>query len=300
MVDDIDRLENARREIDRIDDQLHDLLMARAKLVTDIAAAKARHSEKGVSALRPAREIQVLRRLKARHEGELPFEVLVRIWRELVAGLTRMQGPFSVIVLGGEGTLKYWDLARYYYGSNTPMSFARSETQLLEAVSEGDGIVGILPLAVDSTDANPWWVRLTGQEDTPRIIARLPFTVSGPVAAAHPEAFVLAKGPLEPSGEDVTLVRLKVEGGVSRARLGVLLGEAKLAATALEVWQGDDTELREHLISIDGALDGLALLDTLATVNRSAEGAVLEGAIIGLVARPLDSATSGDETGGAS
>ena len=289
MTDDTKKLENARRDIDQIDDQLHDLIMARAEKVTDIAAAKARLSEKGVSGLRPAREIQVLRRLHARHKGDLPFECLVRIWRELVTGLTMMQGPFSVIVLGGEGTLKYWDLARFYYGANTPMSFARTEAQFLEAVSEGEGIVGVLPLAPDSKEANPWWVRLTGNDGTPRIIARLPLITSGPVTAMHPEAFVLAKGPLEPSGDDVTLARLKIEGGISRARLETLLSDAGLMAKDLEVWQGSDTETRDHLISIEGALGDKALHNALDTINKSVEGAVLEGAIIGLVALPLSS-----------
>lgn len=70
-------LQSLRRQIDRIDDQLHDLIMARAALVEQVAAAK---PDSGVP-LRPGREAEILRRLIARHAGRFPKGALVRIWR---------------------------------------------------------------------------------------------------------------------------------------------------------------------------------------------------------------------------
>ncbi|MGC8477535.1 MAG: chorismate mutase, partial [Acetobacteraceae bacterium] len=83
-----------RAELDRMDDALHDLLMRRAAVVADVAATK----PAGGSGLRPGREASILRRLLARHAGPLPARGVVRIWRELLAATTAMQGPFSLAV----------------------------------------------------------------------------------------------------------------------------------------------------------------------------------------------------------
>ena len=83
-----------RAELDRIDDALHDLLIRRADVVARVAATK----PNGTLALRPGREAAIIRRLLARHTGHLPPQALVRLWRELLAATTAMQGPFVVAV----------------------------------------------------------------------------------------------------------------------------------------------------------------------------------------------------------
>src|SRR6185437_12724944 len=76
-------LEDLRRRIDEIDDQIHDLLMRRAELVEAIGNSK---KSENAPVLRPGREARILRRLVARHRGRLPRSVLVRLWRELLSG----------------------------------------------------------------------------------------------------------------------------------------------------------------------------------------------------------------------
>ncbi|MBV9913984.1 MAG: chorismate mutase, partial [Sinobacteraceae bacterium] len=55
-------LNELRAELDRIDDALHDLLMARAETVEEVGALRA----KGNVPLRPGREAAILRRLLQR------------------------------------------------------------------------------------------------------------------------------------------------------------------------------------------------------------------------------------------
>ena len=88
-------LDALRREIDRIDDEIHDLLMRRAAVAGEIRRSKG--PDNG-SYLRLGREAAILRRLVARHSGSFPKPALVRIWREIMAALTQLQGPFSVAV----------------------------------------------------------------------------------------------------------------------------------------------------------------------------------------------------------
>src|ERR1700689_4602781 len=77
-----------RAELDRIDNALHDLLMQRASVVEHVARSGK------PAAFRPGREAQIITRLLARHSGHLPRQAGFRIWRELLAGTTAMQGPF--------------------------------------------------------------------------------------------------------------------------------------------------------------------------------------------------------------
>ena len=80
-----------RDSLDRIDDQLHDLLMERAEIV-----ARGITQAKTGLALRPGREARIIRRLLARHQGKLPSQTMVRLWRELLAGTTAIQGRYVI------------------------------------------------------------------------------------------------------------------------------------------------------------------------------------------------------------
>ena len=79
-----------RAELDRIDDAMHDLLMQRAEVVEQVAQVRqARRLPAG------ARGVDHPPPAGAAISGALPPQALVRIWRELLAGTTAMQGQFS-------------------------------------------------------------------------------------------------------------------------------------------------------------------------------------------------------------
>ena len=135
-------LAGLRRQIDDIDDQIHDLLMQRTLVAGKIGAQKGR----GNGIMRPGREATVLRRLIARHRGRLPRALIVHIWREIFSANIALQGTLSVAVCAPEGTFGYRNLARDHFGWRTPMIAFRSAAQVLEAVSDGKASVGVLPV----------------------------------------------------------------------------------------------------------------------------------------------------------
>ncbi len=164
-------LEDIRREIDALDHRIHDALMARAALVAGVRIAKG----SGGAILRPGREAAVLRRLVARHSGDLDPSVVVRIWREIMTASSRQQGPFSVAVAtaaaGGAGL----ELARGHFGMLTTLQPSSSIAQAIRAVTEGRAQAALVPLAEDVPD-DPWWRSLgTGGDPQLIVIARLPF-----------------------------------------------------------------------------------------------------------------------------
>src|SRR5256714_13026387 len=91
---DIPSLADLRRDIDRIDENMHRLLMERGEIIDRLIAVK--KSEETGSAFRPAREADMMRRLVERHHGILPLDTAESIWRVIIATFTYVQAAFSV------------------------------------------------------------------------------------------------------------------------------------------------------------------------------------------------------------
>ncbi|MGX1198432.1 chorismate mutase [Parvibaculum sp. MBR-TMA-1.3b-4.2] len=253
-------LADVRREIDAIDDAIHDLLMKRTELVVDVANAKARDAsaagEGSFIAFRPGREAEVLRRLAGRHEGRLPLRVVFRLWREIISAMTRIQGPFRVEVYGGADTdaLAYWDLARNYYGSITEMTLHDSMRDLTRRVSQDRSAIGILPRP-GNYPGGDWWTALAGRGVPLRVVTQLPFAhidgLEGEVGA-----LVVAQAEFEPTGDDTSLIAISARGSVSETKLAQLLNAAGIEAERLSVAVTQDGEPRHlSLYAVPGYLE---------------------------------------------
>ena len=76
-------LADIRREIDRIDEAMHRLLMERGEVIETLIEIK--KTQASGSAFRPAREADQMKRLAERHHGLLPFDTVESIWRVIVS-----------------------------------------------------------------------------------------------------------------------------------------------------------------------------------------------------------------------
>lgn len=242
-------LADYRREIDAIDDQMHDLLMRRAELAGAIGQLKAR--EQAVI-FRPAREAQILRRLVGRHRGNLPAQVIVRVWREVLSALTRLQGPFAVAVYVPEERRGYWDVARDHFGALIPMSAVNSPLAAVRAVSEGTASVAVVPFPTDG-DQDPWWRFLVnGDASTPRIIARLPFAGRGNARGEDRDAVAVGFAPHEASGSDRTMLGVEVGSDISRGRFKELFDVVGMPSNSICTWHTRDPEAPSvHLVEVN-------------------------------------------------
>jgi chorismate mutase/prephenate dehydratase len=266
MADAEPTLEALRAEIDAIDDDLHRQLMRRADVALRIGALK---NAKGGEAvlMRPGREAQVLRRLIARHAGSFPKPVVVRLWRELMAAVLRMQGPFSLAVYAPEGAAGYWDLARDHFGSLTPASAHDTAQQVLSALATGGASVGVLPLP-DSNDVQPWWPMLLGHDaKRPRVVARLPFGSGETVRGGPLEALAIAAIPVEATGNDRTLLVIEATAQISRSALAAKIKAAGFETAVIQSWHSpSDPAVWLHLVDVEGFVtDEDAKLARLAT-----------------------------------
>ena len=249
-----------RSELDKIDDAVQDLLVRRAEIVEHVARSGK------PAAFRPGREAAIVRRLVGRHTGALPPVTLVRIWRELLAGTTAMQGGFSLTVCDPDHGAPLTQLAREHFGALAPMRTYASPGQALVDVSQGLASVAVLPYP---SEDEAWWVALLHHEPRLHIIARLPFWKPRPDGFPNAQAVVVAATPADASGGDQSFLGLECDSDVSRARLSSELTAAGLKPLTMVLIRQQGVPIANVLVEVEGALtDDDDRLSRLGSVLR--------------------------------
>jgi chorismate mutase len=263
-------IKTLRGEIDRLDREIHDRLMRRARVARDIGKIK------NGFAFRPGREAKVLRALLARHRGPLPKTTIARLWRETISAMTRLQSRYAIALAAPKGDLALTDLAREHFGLDTPLKFCGDAEATCRVVASGRAALGLLPIGDDGARA-AWWTTLG---DKVEIVARLPF-IAGPGG----EAVAIARDAADPSGDDVTLLDWRVrdrasEAFMTRALRTVGLRGRPVALTKLKGVRGASV-----LVEIDGYL--AADDERFGILRRAGGPAILDLRRIGAYARPM-------------
>jgi chorismate mutase len=258
-------LAGLRAELDRIDDALHALLIERAQVVERVAKSGKR------SAYRPGREASILRRLLRQHTGNLPPQTLVRMWREMLAGTTAMQAPFTVAVCEPDGGTSFAQAAREHFGALTPLHAYGRAAQAMAEVSRGSASVAVMPIPSETDTArDAWWTGML-QHEQPRmhVVARLPFWAPRSDGAPTVQALVLATTPPDASERDRSVVGGELDLNVSRARLTTALTAAGLVPDTVILRRDQGAAVAHVLVEVEGFLtDDDPRLRTLAGVLR--------------------------------
>ena len=257
-------LAELRAEIDRIDEEMHRLLMQRGEIIGRLIQVK--RTEESGSAFRPAREADMMRRLVERHRGILPLDTAESILRVVIATFTFVQAPFRVHADLSAGEAAMRDTERFHFGFTVPFVPHMGAAGVVAEVGKSRGDLGLVS-ATAQTSA--WWSGLEGS-DVPKIIARLPFIERADHPAGLP-VFAIARPHPDAIVRDVTMWSMKVSGWT---------GKAARAASALT-----------DLIAIpEGSFDGAALLvsvpqgktvDDIVATLRGAGVSVRSQALVG-------------------
>lgn len=228
-------LDALRHEIDKIDGKLHALIRARAEVVSHVAAAKAAESGGAPSpAFRPGREATMLRALVGKHTGPFPEKSLVRIWREIISGMTKMQQQIVVAAYRPEkGDTSGWDAARDHFGSSALFLPMRRARDVIVAVRDGQAQIGVAPAPGQEDDEEPWWPALAADDpNLPRIILKLPFARPNNTPVTREYVALALPGP-EPEVADALYLALEAAQGVTRDRVAEVLEAAGIQTKPL-------------------------------------------------------------------
>lgn len=189
MADDVNPappIEVVRAQMDALDDQILDLARQRTAFADQIAAAKGPNS--GLP-LRPAREVRLLRRLIAQAGAGVDPELIMEVWRALIAASIRRQGGIEVAVASAGDIVRPFDLARRHFGGATRLSKAMDVRDALVKAIEGKRTVAVLPWPTGGGVGMWWPILAESRFHALNLIAALPFRGEG-----EPEAAVVAAG----------------------------------------------------------------------------------------------------------
>jgi chorismate mutase len=257
-------LQELRKEIDAIDEQVHTLLMRRGDIIDRLISVK--QTQEVGSAFRPAREADMMRRLVQRHRGILPLDTVESIWRVIIATFTYVQAPFSVHADLSPGESAMRDSARFHFGFTVPYVAHFSAAAAVEAVARSKGDLALVSATLSRT---PWWIGLEA-EGAPKIIARLPFIERADHPAALP-VFVVSRVADNAMVTEVEMWSVRVSGWsaeIARA----LSPQAEIVAVPDTAFDG-----AALLISVTGA----SSLETIKSALIAAGASVRSSALVG-------------------
>jgi chorismate mutase len=256
-------LADLRREIDRIDETMHALLIERGEIIDRLIAVK--KTEESGSAFRPAREAEMMRRLVQRHHGSLPLDTAESIWRVIISTFTYVQAPFSVHADLSAGDALMRDSARFHFGFTVPFVPHMGAASVVQAVTASKGDLGLVPTFA-TAGAGPWWTALEF-DAAPKIIARLPFVER----ADHP------------AGMPVFVV--------SRVAAEAMVTETEVWSVRVSGWTANSVDrlagLADAIAVPDRAFDGGALLISVASGGIGAVAEALLGTGASIRSRTL-------------
>lgn len=195
-------LDQVRREIDRVDETILSLLAERLRLGDSIVALKT--PETGLP-IRPGREVNLLRRLIAAAPAPLERELVLEVWRALIAANLRRQRVIDVAVGGARSDpTRLFDIARRHFGARTRIHYVGDAQSALQRAAENpDRWVAVTPWPA-APGVGSWWPALSeARFGGLQAIAGLPLL--GP-ASEDPEGCVFAASDAEEAGGDVSLL----------------------------------------------------------------------------------------------
>ena len=270
-----------RAQIDQIDDQLMELLVQRAAIVSEVGALKKHHLQDECY-IRSGREGDMVRRIYTFFKDKpLSAEAMAGIWRLLIAASTAIEENLTIATLSDDQSSSYW-LSREYFGNFLPIQTHRTTSRVIGDLMEGKASIGVLPLP-SIADSESWWPLLfTDKARSLRIFALLPFIQHE--NARLTQAVAIARLEPEASAQDVSYFALEVDESVSTSRLQSAFQRAQLEATWVNILQHPGGK-RAVLVAINGFLkpDGLPI----EAVRQSLDSSLLRLEWLGAHPAPI-------------
>ena len=218
-------LTGLRAKIDRIDEEVHRLLMERGTVIDALIRTKG--TSRPGAAFRPGREADMMRRLVARHDGILPLATVEHIWREIITTFTRLQAPFDVAMDVNTEPERMRDMARFYFGFSVNLEPLSGPAAVIAHVAETNDL-GIIALR-QPAEEGAWWRGLAAAA-APKVMGLVPYIASDGRPAGLPTLVI------SPPLADLTPPDLAVVAFTGKAPKGAVVlaeaGEERLAAVA--------------------------------------------------------------------
>ena len=135
-------LEDLRKQIDKIDSKLIELLNERARIVIEVGKIK---SQIDGPVYAPEREKEVFDKIAKANKGPLPDRTLQAIWRELMSGSFFLERPLRIAYLGPQGSFSH-TAAMLKFGQSVEYEAVTDIRSIFDEVSKGHSDLGVVPI----------------------------------------------------------------------------------------------------------------------------------------------------------
>ncbi len=136
-------LEQVRRRIDDLDQEIQRLISERARCAQEIGRLKQQAGD-GVF-YRPEREAQVLAAVKQRNQGPLSDDEMARLFREIMSACLALEQPLKIAFLGPEGTYTQ-TAALKHFGHSARTVPLDAIDEVFREVEAGSADYGVVPV----------------------------------------------------------------------------------------------------------------------------------------------------------
>ncbi len=138
------QIEDSRKEIDRLDDEILRLLNERSHHVVTIGKAK-REVDPQALLHTQAREVAIVERLTQHNSGPFPNEAIRPVYREIMSASLSLEGTQTVAYLGPPATFTHVAAMGKFGASAHYVSLAGIK-EVFDAVERGRALYGVVPI----------------------------------------------------------------------------------------------------------------------------------------------------------
>ena len=159
-------IDKLRKQIDKIDFQILDLLKKRSKIAENIGKEK-----KSNNLFRPERQASILKNILKKNDNSLNPLYILSFWRSIFLSQIDVQGGIKLI-LSNNIANSYIKTVYDYFSHDIKIITMNNTSKALEKVYNGKNILTILPYPSNNKGAK-WWTNI--QLEKLYAIAALPF-----------------------------------------------------------------------------------------------------------------------------
>ena len=138
----MDDIYNYRKEVDRIDEEILDLLNSRADLAKKIGRIK-KADKKEIHASK--REIEIYEKLFSKNKGPLNNESIRNIYREIISASRSLEGSIKVSFLGPEASFTHLASIKQF-GLSAKYQSVNFIKDVFDEVEKGTTMFGVVPV----------------------------------------------------------------------------------------------------------------------------------------------------------
>ncbi len=166
-------IEKLRNQIDKIDNQILNLLKNRSKLSLEIGILK-KGKPGSENLFRPERQVKILSRLFLKKNNLIKEDDIFTFWRDIFFHQTRLQGKLTFLT---SKFLTKKEKKTFYnsFGYNSDLLICKDLKKAFSLVKKNKNTLLILPFP-GKGKKNDWWIEKKFKDIF--IVASLPFTAS--------------------------------------------------------------------------------------------------------------------------